>query len=71
MKISEKRYKIVIVKSHGLFLFSGLYLHQIFRNKIYLKIKCKIITICFNNQSMWMFIYCSDDDVHYLLVINT
>ena len=34
-------------------------LHQIFRNKIYLE-----------NQVMWMFISCSNNDMYYLSVIN-
>ena len=45
-------------------------LHKRFRNKIYWKIKCKIIIICFIYQSLWMFITCSNDDMYYLLVIN-
>ena len=45
-------------------------LHQIFRNKIYQKIKYNIIIICFIYQSIWMFISCSNDYMYYLLVIN-
>ena len=45
-------------------------LHKIFRNKIYQKIKCKIIIICFIHQAIWMFITCYNDNMYCLLVIN-
>ena len=45
-------------------------LHQYSETKYILKIKCKIIIICFIYQSIWMFISCSNDDMYYLLIIN-
>ena len=45
-------------------------LQKIFRNKIYWKIKCKIIIICFIYQSIWMFFFTCSNDMYYLLVIN-